>query len=107
MRRERFGQVETWPQGERVMALADLLSIAVKGDWLSKVEEGVTIAESIGPALLKVGMDGMAVSSGDPAAILKFVQDIEALIPQIDAAIKANNTEVAPAALPAVEGQSS
>lgn len=72
-----------------------LVSILASVDWLATAEKATTVAESLLPLLLKAALDGSKVASGDPAAIMALIADIEAGIHAYEAAMKANNTEIA------------
>lgn len=85
-------------------SLSNVLSGLVKDvNWLSEAEKGVTIAESLGPLLLKTATDGYNAAKGS-GSLLSVLTDIERDIPAFEQAFRANNTEVAlsaPAPAPA------
>jgi hypothetical protein len=66
------------------MALADILH---------EVEVGTSIASSVGPLLVKVALDALAVPN-NPSAIATLFTDLESTIPTAVEAIKKHNTEV-------------
>lgn len=71
-------------------------------NWVQEAEKGVTVAESLAPLLVKTAMDGYNAAKGN-GSLLTVFRDIENDAPALEAAFKANNTEVtapAPAADP-------
>lgn len=63
-------------------------------NWLPEIEKEVTVAESIATLIAKLAADVLAVQH-DPQAIATLISDLEADIPEIVAAVKANTVAAA------------
>lgn len=66
-------------------------------DVIAKIESGTTIIESLLPLIEQIAADAMTVGS-NPFSIFGFALEVARALPQIEAAFKANNTEVTSAA---------
>ena len=77
-----------------------LLHALASINWLQMATEATTLAPSILPLLVKTAIDASQIGS-DPAALMRFIQDLENDIGTFTSAVSANNAEVgAPAPAP-------
>lgn len=80
-------------------SLKSLTSIFTNFDFFGEATKAVTIAESLGPLLMKAAADGYAAASApNPKSIIQVLADIEKLVPAAHDALTANNVHVVQAA---------
>ena len=76
-------------------SLKSLTSIFTNFDFFGEATKAVTIAESLGPLMMKAAADGYAAASApNPKSIIQVLADIEKLVPAAHDALTANNVHI-------------